>query len=94
MVLQPVLKPVEATEEDEAPPASKRMEEIKIYGSVSLQEVLAAIKKDAAEKEVTTEITLTVLHDFFAALVGRKIAVDGALVNFHSMLPENIRLEI
>ena len=94
VVFQPVPKPADAAEDGEAPPAPKRMEEIKIYGTVSLQEVLAAIKKDAAEKEVTTEITLTVLHDFFAAMVGRKIAVDGALVNFHTMLPETVRMDI
>ena len=73
---------------------AKRLEEIKIYGAVSLLDVLKAIKNDAAEKEVTTEITLAVLHDFFAGIVGRKIAVDGALVNFHSLLPETISMEI
>jgi hypothetical protein len=94
VILQPVTKPVEVVEEGEAPPPAKRLEEIKIYGAVSLLDVLKAIKNDAAEKEVTTEITLAVLHDFFAGIVGRKIAVDGALVNFHSLLPETISMEI
>ncbi len=93
VVLIPVVKPAEAAEGEEvvAPP---RMEEVKIYDSVSLKDTLAFIKSDAAEKGVTTELTLAALHDFFAAKVGRKIAVDGALVNFAPMLPAEITMEI
>ena len=83
VVLIPVVKPAEAAEGEEvvAPP-------------VSLKDILAFIKSDAAEKGVTTELTLAALHDFFAAKVGRKIAVDGALVNFAPMLPAEITMEI
>ena len=93
MILQPVPKPVEVEDGLEQTPP-KRMEDIRIFGNVSLEDVLRAIKNDASEKEVPTEITLAVLHDFFADIVGRKIAVDGALVNFHPMLPETIKMEI
>ena len=74
--------------------AAQAHEDIRIFGNVSLEDVLRAIKNDASEKEVPTEITLAVLHDFFADIVGRKIAVDGALINFHPMLPETIKMEI
>ena len=93
IVLQPVAKAPEAAEGEEAatPP---RMEEVKIFDSVSLKDVLAAIKSDASEKGITTELTLAALHDFFAKRVGRNIAVDGALVNFSAMLPAEVSLEV
>ena len=93
IVLQPVAKAPEAAEGEEAA-APPRMEEVKIFDSVSLKDVLAAIKSDASEKGITTELTLAALHDFFAKRVGRNIAVDGALVNFAAMLPAEISLEV
>lgn len=93
IVLKPVAKAPEAADGEEvaAPP---RMEEVKIYDSVSLKDILAAIKSDAAEKGITTELTLAALHDFFAKKVGRNVAVDGALVNFAGLLPAEVTMEI
>ena len=94
IVLTPIAKAAEATDGDEAPAPPPRMEDIKIFDSVSLKNVYASIKSDAAEKGVSTELTLAALHDFFAKQVGRNIALDGALVNFAPMLPVEISMEI
>jgi hypothetical protein len=95
IVLKPVPKPAEATEGEEAAAAAPvRMEEVKVFGAVSLMDVLAAIKKDAAEKGVATELTLAALHKSFADKVGRNIAHDGALVRFAPMLPAEITIDI
>ena len=94
IVIQPTPKAPAEGEEGAEAAAAVRMEEVKVYSNVSIKDVLASIKKDAAEKNVTTDINLTQLHDFFAQLAGRKIAIDGALVNFAPMLPETIKVPV
>ena len=80
----------EVSEGEEPPAAAPKIEPTKVYGRVSMLDILATVRKETAELEIPMYETLTVqgLQDFFFRVTGRTIAQDGAIMNFDKYLPE------
>ena len=81
---------VEVAEGEEAPAPVKKVEPTKIWGNVSMIDIIAIVRKETAELEIPMyeALTLPALHDFFFNITGRTIAKDGAIMNFDKLLPE------
>lgn len=78
------------TEGEDAPPPPKDIEPVKLWGGVSMMDVIKEVKKLCEEAEIPPyELTVAMLTDYFEAKVGRTIARDGAIMNFQSYLPDD-----
>lgn len=77
-----------------AAPKLKQLGPVKIADRVSITDVFNMMRAEAAEKGLTLELTLATLHAYFCTVVGRPVAVDGALMNFGELVPDTMQLTI
>ena len=73
----------------------KNVEPVKIFGSVSIDSIIKTVRIDCTEKEIPQyELTVPLLTDYFMSITGRRIARDGAIMNFSQWLPDSLTLEL
>jgi hypothetical protein len=86
----------EGTGDDEggATPKSKALGPFRIADRMSVTDVFKLIRLAAVEKGVVLDLPLTTLHAYFNTVVGRTVAIDGALMNFGELVPDSMMLTI
>ena len=65
---------------------------VRIADRCSVADVLAALHEEARGRELPLELSLATLHSFFSTVVGRSIAVDGAIMNFDEKVPDELTM--
>ena len=94
-VLLNVLVKAASGEGDDAAVPAKKIDPIKIYGSVSCVNIVKQIRDQCAEKEMPIlEVNVSLLAEFFLGVIGRRIAIDGAIINFSEWLPDELTLSV
>lgn len=83
-----------AEDGESAVPKPKALGPINVYDHISVKHVYAELKELAAAKGVTLDLSLPTLHKYFNAVVGRDIALDGAIMNFGDAVPDSMVLTI
>lgn len=96
LLLRPDAAAAEGEEGAEAaPPKPKAIGPVRIYDRHSVLDVMSMLRKAAEEKGLPfPDLPLPTLHAYFSNVIGRPIAIDGAIMNFDPLVPANMTLTV